>query len=116
MTVVFDGAVPPENTQISNVTINVEEGMQPPRVTCASRANPEATYEWTRKEIVIGKQSVLIVTRNVTREDDGSYFCVASNKHGAHQTSTHMNVQCECLKMVGIFCFALSITQHDIQY
>lgn len=87
--------VPPENTQISNATINVEEGMQPPRVTCSSRANPEATYEWKRLDKVIGRQSVLMVTRNVTREDNGNYFCTASNKHGVHQTSTIMNVQCK---------------------
>lgn len=88
---------PPENTLISNGTINVVEGLQPPRVTCSARANPEATYEWRRNNQVISKQSVLTVTHDVTRADDGIYFCDAINKYGRHTTSTHMNVQCECI-------------------
>lgn len=69
--------------------------MQPPRVTCSARANPEAVYVWKRNSKVISRQNVLIVTTDVTRADDGWYFCEASNKHGTHSAMTHMNVKCK---------------------
>lgn len=86
---------PPENTVISHSIIYVEEGLQPPRVTCSAHANPEATYEWRRKDRIISRQNVLILSNDVTRADDGIYFCEATNKHGMHSASTQMNVQCE---------------------
>lgn len=87
---------PPENTIISNSTINVVEGLQPPRVTCSARANPEATFEWRRKDRLISRHSVLIISHNVTRSDDGPYICDSFNKHGTHTAMMHMNVMCKC--------------------
>ncbi|KAJ6649403.1 Hemicentin-1 [Pseudolycoriella hygida] len=73
----FGVEYPPENTTISNSTINVEEGLQPPRVSCSAKAYPEPYYEWRRKDEIIVKGSVLFIYRNMTREDDGDYTCIS---------------------------------------
>ncbi|XP_037031705.1 hemicentin-2 isoform X7 [Bradysia coprophila] len=83
---------PPENTTITNSTINVEEGLQPPRVSCSAKAYPEPYYEWRRKDVTIAKGSVLYIFRNMTKEDDGDYHCISFNKHGNHSAVTRMNV------------------------
>lgn len=90
---------PPENTTISNSTINVEEGLQPPRVSCSAKAYPEPSYEWRRNGEAIAKGSVLYIYRNMTKADDGPYECVSFNKHGNHSSFTHMNVLCKYFQL-----------------
>lgn len=88
---------PPENTTISNQTISVEEGLQPPRVSCSAKAYPEPSYEWHRLKQVIAKGNVLYMYRNMTKADDGPYVCTSFNKHGRHTAEIHVNVLCKFL-------------------
>lgn len=87
---------PPENTTLSNGSVNVELGAQPPRVSCSSKAYPEPSYEWRRYGRVIAKGNVLYIFRNMTVDDAGAYECVAFNKHGNSSAAVHVNVLCRC--------------------
>lgn len=84
------------NTTISNSTIDVEEGQQPARITCSSKAYPEPTYEWRRNDKFFAKGSVLHITHNVTRAENGADFeCIASNKYGQNAAKSDLNVMCK---------------------
>lgn len=86
------------NTTISNSTIDVEEGQQPSRIICSSKANPEPTYEWRRNDKVYAKGNVLQITHNVTREENGVKIeCIASNKYGQNSAESTLNVMCKKL-------------------
>lgn len=87
---------PPENTTLSTGSVDVELGAQPPRVSCASKAYPEPSYEWRRHGRVIAKGNVLYIFRNMTVDDAGAYDCVAFNKHGNSSAAVHVNVLCRC--------------------
>lgn len=84
------------NTTISNSTIDVEEGEQPSRITCSSKAYPEPTYEWRRNDKAFAKGHVLQINQNVTRAENGVNFeCIATNKYGQNAAQSTLNVMCK---------------------
>ncbi|XP_031616824.1 hemicentin-1 isoform X2 [Contarinia nasturtii] len=88
---VFHVEYPPENTTVSNVTVDVIEGNSPPRITCAGNAYPPLQYQWIRNGTVIDG-SLLQIHKPMTREDAGIYECVSRNKHGTQSASIEINI------------------------
>lgn len=87
---------PPENTTVSNATIDVVEGQPPARVTCAGTAYPPLQYHWYRKgqSTPIADTAGLQLYEGMTRADDGDYTCVSTNKHGNQTATMKMNILC----------------------
>lgn len=86
---------PPENTTISNTTIDVEEGLSPPRVSCSGDGHPPLKYKWYRKSEFLQEGSGLQINKNMTRKDDGVYECLSWNPHGNQTATMRINVLCK---------------------
>ncbi|XP_043862051.1 uncharacterized protein LOC120447830 isoform X1 [Drosophila santomea] len=83
----------PENTTVSEKIVYVQEGTIPGRVICKSRANPEPSYDWIFKNQTIANGNALIINTAMTRNDNGTYTCLAYNKHGNSIAKTIIEVQ-----------------------
>ncbi|XP_039230059.1 uncharacterized protein LOC6540104 isoform X14 [Drosophila yakuba] len=83
----------PENTTVSEKIVYVQEGTIPGRVICKSRANPEPSYDWIFKNQTIANGNALIINTPMTRNDNGTYTCLAYNKHGNSIAKTIIEVQ-----------------------
>lgn len=90
---------PPENTTISNVTIDVEEGMSPPRISCAGNAYPPLQYQWLRNGDVKSDGPILHIYEAMTRADNGTYECISRNKHGNQSVTMTINILCKRLAL-----------------
>ncbi|GAU88638.1 hypothetical protein RvY_01299-2 [Ramazzottius varieornatus] len=62
-------------------------------INCTADANPPAQYVWMFKESVIATGPTLVFGRNVTLDDAGDYFCIASNEVGQTNISMQVDVQ-----------------------
>ncbi|XP_043086657.1 sialic acid-binding Ig-like lectin 14 [Puntigrus tetrazona] len=65
---------------------------------CSSDANPAVNYTWYRdpEELLNPVQTGPNLTlNNPDPTDRGLYYCRADNKHGSHNTSVLLDVQCE---------------------
>lgn len=91
----FPSVDPPENTTISNNTIDVEEGMSPPRVACSGDGHPPLKYKWFRETAFLQEGSGLQINKNMTRKDDGVYECLSWNPHGNQTATMRINVLCK---------------------
>ncbi|XP_017137477.1 uncharacterized protein LOC108152559 isoform X5 [Drosophila miranda] len=83
----------PINTTVANATVYVQEDTIPGRVICKSFGNPEPSYEWRFKDKTITRGSALIINTPMQRNDNGTYTCVAFNKHGKSTAETVIEVQ-----------------------
>nr|NP_001246891.1 neuromusculin, isoform F [Drosophila melanogaster]AFH04562.1 neuromusculin, isoform F [Drosophila melanogaster]AHA95700.1 FI21256p1 [Drosophila melanogaster] len=83
----------PENTTVSENIVYVQEDTIPGRVICKSRANPEPSYKWIFKNETIANGNALIINTAMNRNDDGTYTCLAYNKHGSSIAKTVIKVQ-----------------------
>ncbi|XP_043650487.1 B-cell receptor CD22 isoform X3 [Drosophila teissieri] len=83
----------PENTTVSEKIVYVQEGTIPGRVICKSRANPEPSYDWIFKNQTVANGNALIINTAMTRNDNGTYTCLAYNKHGSSIAKTIIEVQ-----------------------
>lgn len=92
----FGFADPPENTTVSNSTIDVIEGQPPSRVTCVGTAYPPLQYHWYREgnPAPIADTAGLQLYTGMSRADGGDYTCVSSNKHGNQSAVMKMNILC----------------------
>lgn len=81
---------------MSNVTIDVEEGMSPPRISCAGNAYPPLQYQWLRNGDIRSEGPILHIYEAMTRADNGTYECISRNKHGNQSVSMTINILCEC--------------------
>lgn len=64
-------------------------------INCTADANPPAQYVWMFKESVIATGPTLVFGRNVTLDDAGDYFCIASNEVGQTNISMQVDVLCK---------------------
>lgn len=86
---------PPENTTVSNTTVDVIEGTSPPRITCNGNAYPPLQYQWFRNGTVKSEGPILHIYKAMTRDDAGTYECVSRNKHGTQKASIEINILCK---------------------
>lgn len=87
---------PPENTTISNSTVEVAEGGMMPRISCAGNAYPPPQYQWFHNGTVKSDGPILHIFKadGMNRTDGGSYECLSRNKHGTE--SAYMNISILC--------------------
>ncbi|XP_065720764.2 uncharacterized protein nrm isoform X2 [Drosophila suzukii] len=83
----------PENITVSENIVFVQEDTIPGRVICKSRANPEPSYKWFFKNETIANGNALIINKAMERKDNGTYTCLAYNKHGTSIAETVIEVQ-----------------------
>ncbi|KAH8286528.1 hypothetical protein KR054_010889, partial [Drosophila jambulina] len=83
----------PDNTTVSENILFVQEDTIPGRVLCKSRANPEPSYKWFFKNETISNGNALIINTAMKRTDNGTYTCLAYNKHGSSRAETVIIVQ-----------------------
>ena len=88
-------ADPPENIEISERYIKVNEGSSPDKILCTSEAYPQANYHWLFKGQKVGTDNLLFFDQGITREQAGEYTCIAENRHGSSEIRTHFDVQCK---------------------
>ncbi|KAH8233853.1 hypothetical protein KR032_000185, partial [Drosophila birchii] len=83
----------PDNITVSENITFVQEDTVPGRVICKSRANPEPSYKWFFKNETIANGNALIINTPMKRSDNGTYTCLAYNKHGSSRAETVIIVQ-----------------------
>ena len=86
---------PPENIELSDLVITLEEGSSAESVMCTAEAYPEASYAWERNNDVVATDNLLFFDRGVSRDQGGEYMCVAKNRHGRAEMVTRIEVICE---------------------
>lgn len=88
---------PPENTTISNATIEIVEDSLIPKISCYGNGYPKLQYQWLRNGTVISDGSNLHMYNKMTRNDAGTYECVSRNKHGTQTVAMNISILCKCL-------------------
>jgi hypothetical protein len=90
-------ADPPENIEVSESVLTLEEGATDAKVLCTSESYPEASYSWrfSGSDRVVATDNLLFFDGGVTRAQSGEYTCHAHNRHGVANVSTVINVLCE---------------------
>ncbi|XP_066591538.1 hemicentin-1 isoform X2 [Prorops nasuta] len=91
---VFHVEYPPENIRVSKERIDVIVDNLAESVTCKATAHPTAEYKWIREgtdEVAI-EGPIFDFNVTVPRQSNGTYYCVASNKHGSQNISVVLNV------------------------
>ncbi|XP_054711324.1 hemicentin-2-like [Uloborus diversus] len=83
---------PPEAMSLSESVIQVHEGEVPKDVECMASSWPPSTYMWLRGEIIVARDDTLSFNGTVDRQHEGSYICVAENRHGKAQIEMKLEV------------------------
>ena len=87
---------PPENIELSDLVITLEEGSSAESVMCTAEAYPEASYAWeVNGGDVVATDNLLFFDEGVSRDQGGDYTCVAKNRHGRAEMVTRIEVICE---------------------
>jgi len=93
-TTYFRVEYPPENIEISERYISVHEGDSPEKILCTAEAYPKANYHWEfQDETVVGTDNLLFFDQGIRRDQAGEYKCIAENRHGKKEITTHFDVQ-----------------------
>lgn len=87
---------PPENTTISNSTIEIVEDSLIPKISCSGNGYPKLRYQWIRNGSVVSEDSNLNLYNKTTRTDAGIYECVSRNKHGTQVVAMNVSISCKC--------------------
>jgi hypothetical protein len=95
---------PPENIEISDRLITVEEGASSGKVLCTAEAYPEANYQWQFANEVVATDNVLFFDLGISRHQSGDYTCVAQNRHGSTKISTKIDVLCKWILRASFRC------------
>ena len=95
--VFFSITDPPENIEISQDVITVEEGISPEKVLCTAEAYPQANYYWKYNDEIVATDNLLFFDKGITRDEAGEYTCIAQNRHGSSQIQTRFDVLCKYL-------------------
>ncbi|TRY71608.1 hypothetical protein TCAL_03134, partial [Tigriopus californicus] len=83
---------PPENIEISDAIIRLEEGSSREKVLCTAEAYPEANYIWKFNNENVAADNLLFFDGGISKDQAGIYTCVAQNKHGAAEIGTEIDV------------------------
>lgn len=86
---------PPENIEISDRLITVEEGSSSGKVLCTAEAYPEANYQWQFSNEIVATDNVLFFDYGISRQQAGEYTCIAQNRHGSTKIVTNIDVLCK---------------------
>lgn len=86
---------PPENIEISQDVITVEEGISPEKILCTAEAYPQANYYWKYNDEIVATDNLLFFDQGISREEAGEYTCIAQNRHGSSQILTRFDVLCK---------------------
>ena len=63
---------------------------------CTAEAYPKANYHWEfQDETVVGTDNLLFFDQGIRRDQAGEYKCIAENRHGKKEITTHFDVQCK---------------------
>jgi len=92
-TTYFRVEYPPENIEISENVIVVEEGESPEKLLCTAEAYPQANYFWKFNGDTVATDNLLFFDKGITRYESGEYTCIAQNRHGASQIKTNFDVR-----------------------
>lgn len=97
MIISFETLDPPENTTVTNTTVDVNEGDSPRFLSeCTGNAYPPLQYQWHHNGTVKSEGPKLHIYKPMTRDDAGVYECVSRNKHGTQTASMQINILCKC--------------------
>ena len=91
----FADTDPPENIEISEQLLTVDEGSSPEKILCTAEAYPKANYFWKFKGETVANDNLLFFDTGITREEAGEYACIAQNRHGASEIKTNFDVLCK---------------------
>ncbi|XP_059086618.1 uncharacterized protein LOC131883222 isoform X2 [Tigriopus californicus] len=91
-TTYFRVEYPPENIEISDAIIRLEEGSSREKVLCTAEAYPEANYIWKFNNENVAADNLLFFDGGISKDQAGIYTCVAQNKHGAAEIGTEIDV------------------------
>ena len=86
---------PPENIEISEPFLTVEEGSTPEKVLCTAEAYPQANYFWKFNGDTVATDNLLFFDKGIGRDQSGEYTCIAQNRHGASEIKTNFDVRCK---------------------
>ncbi len=86
---------PPENIEISDRLITVDEGSSSGKILCTAEAYPEANYMWQHSDEVVATDNMLFFDHGISRNQAGEYTCVAQNRHGSTKITTKIDVLCK---------------------
>jgi len=92
-TTYFRVEYPPENIEISENVIVVEEGESPEKLLCTAEAYPQANYFWKFNGDTVATDNLLFFDKGITRYESGEYTCIAQNRHGASEIKTNFDVR-----------------------
>ena len=95
LTNIFPLKDPPENIEISDQVITVEEGSSSGKILCTAEAYPEANYQWQFGSDIVATDNVLFFDYGISRHQSGDYNCIAQNRHGSTKISTKIDVLCK---------------------
>ena len=90
-------ADPPENIEISEDIVTVEEGISPEKILCTAEAYPQANYFWKFADEIVATDNLLFFDKGISRDQSGEYTCIAQNRHGASEIKTKFDVLCKCM-------------------
>ena len=83
---------PPQNINISDKEISVEENEIPIQILCTAEAFPEPSFSWIFRGQEIQTGAVLHFSEGVSRDQSGPYTCQANNLHGSEIIRTVITV------------------------
>ena len=93
---------PPENIEMSERYVSVHEGDSPEKILCTAEAYPKANYHWEFQGETVGTDNLLFFDQGIKRAQAGEYKCIAENRHGKKEITTHFDVQCKYIHLLFI--------------
>ncbi|XP_075749425.1 hemicentin-2 isoform X1 [Rhipicephalus microplus] len=88
----FEVEYPPEDIEVSEKHLLVDEGNVAEEITCTANSKPPSEYMWMYNDQVISDSPLLFMNYSLGRERSGNYTCVASNRHGSTSANTYIDV------------------------
>ena len=93
----FVSIIVPPQISVNNTTITVEEGDRVV-IQCSATGIPVSNVTWfnNRQEILgYGKGNASLFFKNITRNEQGTYVCIAKNSAGKKEKESNVNVVCK---------------------
>ncbi|RZC32225.1 Ig 3 and/or I-set domain containing protein, partial [Asbolus verrucosus] len=87
---------PPEDLQVSETVVHVDENKSPEAVKCSGKGRPKLSYVWKKNSTgeLIGKDDTLQLGK-MPKSAAGNYTCEAFNKYGNKTVNVYFDVKYE---------------------